>query len=109
MPTTNLTLQVQPGTDVLDRVVCICRRRNLRILALTYTDKQITLAVAGDGRQTRSIERWLSSLVDVLHVKPRCPCHPNWGGPTLVKPSAPLARSNTSTEAERSSARPRHP
>ena len=70
MPTTNLTLQVQPGTDVLDRVVCICRRRNLRIVTLTYTDEQITLTVAGADRQARSIERWLSSLVDVLGVKP---------------------------------------
>ena len=71
MPTTNLTLQVQPETDVLDRVVCICRRRNLRILTLTYTEEQITLTVAGDERQARSIERWLSSLVDVLSVKPQ--------------------------------------
>jgi acetolactate synthase small subunit len=68
MPTTNLTLQVQPGTDVLDRVVCICRRRNLPILTLTYTEEQITLTVAGEERQARSIERWLSSLVDVLGV-----------------------------------------
>lgn len=73
MPTAHLTLQVRSGTDVLHRVVCICRRRNLRILALTYADKQITLTVAGDERQTRSIERWLSSLVDVLHVNPGRP------------------------------------
>jgi acetolactate synthase regulatory subunit len=71
MPTTNLTLQVQPGTDVLDRVVCTCRRRNLRILTLTYTAEQITLTVAGEDRQARSIERWLSLLVDVIGLMPQ--------------------------------------
>jgi hypothetical protein len=69
MPITSLTVQVQPGTDVLYRVTCICHRRNLQILELTYTDHQIAFTVCGDQRQTRGIERWLSALLHVLTVE----------------------------------------
>jgi acetolactate synthase regulatory subunit len=69
MPTTNLTMQVQPGTDALHRIVCVCRRRNLQIIALTYAEPQIALTVSGDDRQARGIERWLSALLYVTEVK----------------------------------------
>ena len=68
MPTINLTLQVEPGTDVLDRVVCTCRRRNLQIVTLTYAQHQITLTVTGPDRQTRGLDSWLAALVNVFEV-----------------------------------------
>jgi hypothetical protein len=68
MPTTDLILRVQPGTDVLHRVVSVCRRRNLQILALSYAEQQITLTVVGDQRQTCGIVRWLSALLHVFEV-----------------------------------------
>lgn len=69
MPTTSLTLEVQPDTDVLHRVVCICRRRMLQVVALSYAEQLITLTVAGPERQMRGIERWLSALLHVSTVQ----------------------------------------
>jgi hypothetical protein len=68
MPTTTLTLEVQPGTDVLQRIVCVCGRRNVDIVALSYLGGQITLTVGGDPWHTRRLGRWLSALVNVLSV-----------------------------------------
>jgi acetolactate synthase small subunit len=69
MPTANLSLYVQARTDGLHRVVTVCRRRNVEILALTYSDSQISLEISGDDRQVRQIDRWLAALVDVFDVK----------------------------------------
>ena len=71
MPTVHLTLHTRSGTDVLQRVVCICRRRNLQIVALTYIDREIVITVRGEERQVRGIDRWLTSLVDVFRVERR--------------------------------------
>jgi acetolactate synthase small subunit len=71
MPTVHLTLQTQPGTDALQRVVCISRRRNLQIVALSYVDREIAITLRGDERQVRGIDRWLASLVDVFGVARR--------------------------------------
>jgi acetolactate synthase regulatory subunit len=68
MPTIDLTLQVEPGTDVLDRVVCTCRRRNLQIVTLAYAQHQIALTVTGADRHTRGLESWLAALVNVFEV-----------------------------------------
>ncbi len=69
MPTTSLTLQVQPDTDVLHRVVCTCRRRNLQIVALSYTQRQLALTVAGADFHLRGIDHWLAALVNVFEVQ----------------------------------------
>jgi acetolactate synthase regulatory subunit len=69
MPTANLTLTIQPGPDVLHRVVCICRRRNLEIVELSYKHQQIALTLTGADRQMRGIESWLASLVQVFDVQ----------------------------------------
>jgi acetolactate synthase small subunit len=69
MPNSNLSLYVQAGTDALHRVVTVCRRRNVEILELTYSDNQITLTISGDHRQMRQIDRWLAALVDVFEVE----------------------------------------
>lgn len=68
MPSTIVTLRVQPGTDALHRVVCVCRRRGLEILELSYANDQIRLTIAGAERQMRQIERWLAALVNVFDV-----------------------------------------
>jgi hypothetical protein len=69
MPTANLTLTVQPGTDALHRVVCTCRQRKLQILTLTYAEGLVRLTVNGADRQMRGIDPWLASLVHVLDVE----------------------------------------
>jgi hypothetical protein len=69
MPTTSLTLRVQPGSDGLHRVVSTCRRRSLEIVAMSYLDQQITLTVAGNDWHAGRIDRWLSALVDVFDVQ----------------------------------------
>ncbi len=69
MPNTNLTLDVQARTDALHRVVSVCRRRNVEILALTYSGNRISLEISGNQRQIRQIDRWLAALVDVFDVE----------------------------------------
>jgi acetolactate synthase regulatory subunit len=69
MPTTSLTLEVQPDTDVLHRGICMCRRRMLQVVALRYAEQRITLTVTGSERQMRGIERWLSALLHVSTVQ----------------------------------------
>jgi acetolactate synthase regulatory subunit len=69
MPNTSLSLYVHAGTDALHRVVSVCRRRNIEILALTYSDNQISLTISGGRRQMRQIDRWLDALVDVFDVE----------------------------------------
>jgi acetolactate synthase regulatory subunit len=68
MPTTSLKLKVQPGSDVLDRVVTVCRRRGLEILILSYADDEIKLTVHGEHERARRLGRWLDALIDVLDV-----------------------------------------
>lgn len=69
MPTASLTITVQPGTDSLHRIVCICRRRNLEISELHYADVLVKLTISGADRQLRGIDRWLASLLHVVNVR----------------------------------------
>lgn len=69
MPSMNLSLCVQAGTDALHRVVTVCRRRNVEIVALTFSDSRIRLTISGDYGQMRQIDRWLAALVDVFEVE----------------------------------------
>jgi hypothetical protein len=76
MPIANLTLEVQPDSDALHRIVCTCHRRNLRIVALSYAGGGLTLTVVGDEWHTRGIERWLATLVNVFDVQREVPDDP---------------------------------
>lgn len=69
MPTIALSLQVQPSTDVLQRIVSICRKRKAEIIALTYADETVELSLCGERRAIRQIELWLAALVDVHQVE----------------------------------------
>jgi acetolactate synthase regulatory subunit len=68
MSTAQLDLRVHRGTDVLHRVVSICRRRQVEILALGYSGDRIRLVVQGDAARVRHLEPCLAALVDVRAV-----------------------------------------
>jgi hypothetical protein len=68
MPTTNLYVHVRPDSDALQRIVTVCGRRYLEILAMTYDGREIRLTVRHEARRRRHIGHWLSALVDVLDV-----------------------------------------
>jgi acetolactate synthase regulatory subunit len=69
MPTARLNLHVQSGTDALHRVLCVCRRRGLDVIALGYRDERIALTVAGQERQMGQIDHWLGAVVSVIDVQ----------------------------------------
>jgi acetolactate synthase regulatory subunit len=64
-----LTLRVEPGTDALHRVVCVCHRRAVQIVALAYADDEITVTVEGHEQRSRHLGRWLGALHDVAAVR----------------------------------------
>ena len=43
-----LKIRVQPGSDALHRVLCVCHRRGMQILALTYADNELVLTIQGE-------------------------------------------------------------
>lgn len=91
MPITVLKLQVEPGTDVLDRVVCVCRRRSVEILALNYAQAEIDLAVEGESYRLHRLRDWLGALVNVLEVrKEEPPPHEHETRPGLRARVSPL-------------------
>lgn len=61
-----LKIRVQPGSDALHRVLCVCHRRGMQILALTYTDDELVLTIQGEERRSRHIGHWLAALPSVL-------------------------------------------
>jgi hypothetical protein len=65
----NLMIQVQSGSDALHRIVCVCHRRVVQIVALSYADDEITLTIEGDEYHSRQIARWLDALHDVVAVR----------------------------------------
>ena len=68
MPTINLYVQVRPDSDALQRVVTLCGRRYLEILAMNYGANAIRLTVRYETARRRQIVQWLGALVDVLDV-----------------------------------------
>jgi len=68
MPTADLILSVQPDTDVLHRVICVCHRRQLAITALTYHADRLQLRVDGEVTQSDRLSIWLAALPNVLNV-----------------------------------------
>jgi hypothetical protein len=71
MPATTLKLRVNPQTDALHRVVSVCHRRSLEIIALHFTGDEIALTVIGEQLGARGIAHWLGALIDVVAVGER--------------------------------------
>ena len=61
-------VRVGPGRDALHRIICVCHRRGLEIVALSYGYDELSLTLEGDERRMRQAERWLGALVDVSGV-----------------------------------------
>jgi acetolactate synthase regulatory subunit len=69
-------LDVRDDPEALRRILTVCRRRNCRIVALSYESSGTTasdrlrLDLTGDTAQTARAERWLANVVDVLSIAP---------------------------------------
>ena len=59
----------RPG--VLLRVLGICQRRGARVLAMTYAQDRIELAVSADERHLQLLRGRLEGAIDVLGVATR--------------------------------------
>ena len=68
---TRLTLMVTDGPGVLLRVLGICQRRGARVLAMTYAQDRIELAVSADERHLQLLRGRLEGAIDVLGVSSR--------------------------------------
>jgi acetolactate synthase small subunit len=68
MPTICVQAHVLPEPDVLQRVVTVCRRRYLDIVALNFGEDEIRLTVRGSADRCGRIVEWIGALVDVLDV-----------------------------------------
>lgn len=66
MPTATFKVKAHPDDHLLQRIVVVCHRRRVDILALSYAPGEITLTVAAPdlGR----VGAWLRNLVDVIDV-----------------------------------------
>jgi acetolactate synthase small subunit len=69
MPTATFKLHVRPGSDALHRVLSVCHRRVIEIVALAYGDGEMTLTIAGDERRLRQIGCRLGALRDVAAIR----------------------------------------
>jgi acetolactate synthase regulatory subunit len=67
MPTTDLTIELQPGTDALRRVLTLCVRRGIDIRRLSYVEGSLELSVGGE--RAERLCAWMDGLVDVLAVE----------------------------------------
>ena len=65
---TRLSLDVTYRPGVLLRVLGICQRRGARVLAMTYVDQRIELAVSADERHLMLLRGRLENAIDVLDV-----------------------------------------
>ena len=65
---THLALDVSDAPGVLLRVLGICQRRGARVLAMTYVDDRIELAVSADERHLNLLRGRLENAIDVLGV-----------------------------------------
>jgi acetolactate synthase regulatory subunit len=65
---TRLSVEVADRPGVLLRVLGICQRRGARVLAMTYFDQRIELAVSADERHLMLLRGRLENAIDVLAV-----------------------------------------
>ena len=68
---TRLSVQVLDRPGVLLRVLGICQRRGARVLAMTYAQDRIELAVSADERHLQLLRGRLEGAIDVLRVSSR--------------------------------------
>jgi acetolactate synthase regulatory subunit len=68
MPTVRLTLRLHPESDAVHRVISVCRRRRLQVIALDYAGDEMTITLTGEAGRTQRIGCWLDGLIDVLEV-----------------------------------------
>lgn len=68
-------LDVRSDPEALRRILTVCRRRNCRIVTLSFEASDATsadrliLALTGDAAQTARADRWLTNVVDVLAIR----------------------------------------
>ncbi len=65
---TRLSVDVCDRPGVLLRVLGICQRRGARVLAMTYLNDRIELAVSADERHLNLLRGRLENAIDVLGV-----------------------------------------
>ena len=65
---TRLSVEVLDRPGVLLRVLGICQRRGARVLAMTYAQDRIELAVSADERHLQLLRGRLEGAIDVLGV-----------------------------------------
>jgi len=66
---TRLSVDVTDSPGVLLRVLGICQRRGARVLAMTYLDQRIELAVTADERHLNLLRGRLENAIEVLGVE----------------------------------------
>jgi acetolactate synthase regulatory subunit len=73
--TDQLELDVRDHPEALRRIITVCRRRDCRIVALSYESTphgdagRVMLRLTGEAEQTARLRSWLANLVDVLAVR----------------------------------------
>jgi hypothetical protein len=68
MPTIRLTLRLQPESDAMYRVLCLCRRRRIEVRALEYSGDAMSLTLAGDATRVERTRHWIASLIGVVGI-----------------------------------------
>jgi acetolactate synthase regulatory subunit len=66
---TRLSLEVADSPGILLRVLGICQRRGASVVAMTYVQPRIELAVRVDPERLPLLRARLEALVDVLAVE----------------------------------------
>jgi acetolactate synthase regulatory subunit len=65
-----LELDVRDDPEALRRIITVCRRRDCRIVSLSYEAGRMRLGVeAEQDAQAARLRAWLANLVDVLAVR----------------------------------------
>jgi acetolactate synthase regulatory subunit len=70
-----LSVDVDDAPGVLLRVLGICQRRGARVVALTYHDTSLELALDAQPRALSLIRAKLEAAIDVRAVSVRQPLH----------------------------------
>jgi hypothetical protein len=69
MPAATFRIHIDAASDALHRIVCVCHRRHVGIVALDYAGGEMRLTLDGDQPRLLHMERWLGALRDVGEVR----------------------------------------
>jgi acetolactate synthase small subunit len=87
-----LELTLDGGPHALARIVALCTRRHLTVVALTFVRAasagRAELCVEGDARRLANADVWLERLVEVLAVRERDPTQAQVRSRAPARPSA---------------------